>query len=326
MYEKPRNNLRRLTAFITTIIVLLPMLVGFSPARQDDSVIMHIQTGIGGWYRAGHWIPVQVFVQSDNEDITNGQLQVRVNTSPLGATQLETTYRVPFSISAGDSKRVFIYVSVSDFTRDVQVELVRPNGSVVTTARKGIAQIAASDTLYAVVSDADSLNIAQLSTGVGRPHQANWRVADIPPNVDALRALDVLLFSDTDTGQLSNDQRLAIQDWVYGGGHLIVTGGPNWQRATDGLLDLLPVTPAGTRSIADLSTLEDFLRLENKGLAQETLITEVEPHDGATALITASDLPVLVRGTLGLGTVDFLSVDPTLEPLRSWAGMPHCAS
>jgi hypothetical protein len=78
-------------------------------------------------------------------------------------------------------------------------------------------------------------------TGTGDTHQINWRVDNIPDNSDALRAIDVLALTDVDTGNLTLTQRQAIADWVRQGGHLVVTGGPNWQKTQAGVTALLPL-------------------------------------------------------------------------------------
>ena len=71
--------------------------------------------------------------------------------------------------------------------------------------------------------------------------QANWRIENIPDRATALRAVNLMLFSDIDTGSLSSAQKEAISDWVSQGGHLMVTGGTQGANATRSLLSELQV-------------------------------------------------------------------------------------
>ena len=191
------------------LFLLLPGLLAFSPPRQSNDITLRVEGGIGGWYRAGQWVPLLVTVESDNQTV-NGQLQVRVaSSSSAAATQFETTYRNPFTLAAGDSKRVFLYVSLNDFTREVQVELLDDEAGVVAVQRADVQQLDYDDVLHAVVTESTTgvLDVSRHPLGRGQNYQTSWRLDDIPPNADALRSVDVLYFNDVDTGQLTSDQR-----------------------------------------------------------------------------------------------------------------------
>jgi len=307
--------------FLLICFILLPGLVAF---RQSSPISMNIQAGIGGWYRSGQWIPLQVRV--DSQTVTmDGYLQVRVGSLTSSVAQLETTYRTPFNITENSSKRVFLYISLDDFSSDVQVELLDKEGRVIANQRESIRQLRHEDILYGVVSDSSTgfLDVSRFAIGRGRSYQTAWRIADIPPLADALRSLDVLVFTDVDTGNLSSDQQQAIADWTASGGHLIVTGGANWQRTTSGLGDLLPTAPQETRTIDEVSALGEFLRLDPSELETTTLVAASAPKRGASVLVVDEGVPLLIRGGLGAGTVDFVAFDATTEPLRSWDELPY---
>ncbi len=309
--------------FLIVLVILLPVLVGFSPPPQsDDGITMTIEPGIDGLYRYGQWIPVQLLVESKDRTI-EGRIQVRVtDVTTTAGNQPETTYRIPFTIAEGGSKRVFLYISVNNFERNIQVELLDNDDNIVLSQREGIRQISYQDILYAVVTESSTgvIDVSSRQIGYGANYQANWRPEDIPPKADALRSIDVMVFSDTDTGQLTSEQQQAIHEWVIAGGHLIVTGGPNWQRTTAGLLELLPTQASGTQTVEDLTALGTYLGEPVDGLASQTILTENTPKEDASVLLEIDDIPFIVRNTQGAGTVDFLASDTTLDPLRSWDG------
>jgi hypothetical protein len=299
--------------------------VAFSPARQADDLTMQIEAGIGQWYRAGHWIPIQVTVQSPNTTL-DGRLQVRVGRVTTSATQFETTYQTPFSISAGGSKRVFIYVSLDDYTEDLQVELVNNEGRVVISQRSDLRQLSYDDILQVVVTDsaAGVLDVTRYPVGRGENWQVPWRIEDIPANSEALRSIDVMVFSDVDSGELTPTQFEAIQAWLASGGHLIVTGGANWQRTASGLLPLLPTDPQSTLTLDGINALGEFIRFPNEDvLNQATLVAQNTPKPTSRVLVSAQETPLIVRGDVGAGTSDFVAVDATTEPLRSWAELDY---
>lgn len=297
--------------------------MAFSPMPQSNDITMRVEGGIRGWYRAGQWIPLMVSVDSANVTV-DGHLQARIQSNSTTAAQFETTYKTPFTIAQGDSKRVFLYVSLDNFTRNVQVELVDRSGRVVVSADTALQQLDYDDLLYAVITDSvtGAPDVSRETVGRGNSQQVNWRLDDIPPSADALRSVDVLVFTDVDTSVMSTDQQTALRQWVASGGHLMVTGGNNWQRTTSGLMDLLPTIPQETVTLADVRPLAGFLYRDDADLHEETLAVDSEPLPNASVLADTRGVPLIVRGAYGGGTVDFLAVDGSAEPLRSWNDFP----
>ncbi|MCD4685876.1 MAG: hypothetical protein K8S97_08065, partial [Anaerolineae bacterium] len=302
------------------LLLLVPLLLGAAPLRQDQPAItLTVAAGYDGFFRPGQWIPLRVTMSNDGDSL-DGYLRVR--TGELGGLE-ETTYRTPLDLPRGARKQVFLYISLENFARDAQVEVVNANGRVVARETIRLRQVGRSDVLYAVVT-ASPYGAVELSTrapGVGNAHQVNWRVEDIPLLPDALSGLDVMLFHDVDTGLLRAEQVEAIRLWVLTGGHLIVAGGDNWQRTTAQLTDLLPVALAGTVPLESAEAFGHYLRLPTALLAEEMTATSSTLLLGARTLIaTDDDMPLLARVAYGGGWVDFLAVDPHAEPLRSWEG------
>ena len=101
---------------------------------------------------------------------------------------------------------------------------------------------------------------------------------------------------------------------------MIVTGGATWQATAAGLDPLLPMDLAGSETTSDL----ELLALLGDGQVPrgETLVATGSLRQGAQVLAeSAAGLPLLVRWTVGLGTVDYLTMNPLTEPLRSWSGL-----
>jgi hypothetical protein len=110
----------------------------------------------------------------------------------------------------------------------------------------------------------------------------------------------------------------ALRAWVVCGVKLVVTGGRGGPTTAAGVADLLPVTIAGTDSVADLPALSAYAG-EPFDAPGPYVVTRAELRDGET-LIDQDGLPLLARRPLGRGSVFFLALDPKLAPLSGWAG------
>ncbi|HZD55718.1 MAG TPA: hypothetical protein VE136_03270, partial [Anaerolineales bacterium] len=142
----------------------------------------------------------------------------------------------------------------------------------------------------------------------------------LPDRTAGLSGLDVLLISRVDTGAITENQLQALRNWLVSGGRLIVTGGPSWQKTAAGLSSLLPLAPDNTQSLADLSPLISFSQ-SHFPIEGDAVITTGSPRPGAQTLASQSGYPLVLERSMGLGSVIYLSMDPSLEPLRSWVGL-----
>src|SRR5690606_24577941 len=113
------------------------------------------------------------------------------------------------------------------------------------------------DQLHVVLtqSSVGSVDLTSVRSGGYNAFQANWQIQNIPDQMASFDADDTRHFSDLDTGALSSLQRTALEDCVACGGHLIATGGSNWQAIAAGLTYRLPMTPYGIETIDNLDRL-----------------------------------------------------------------------
>ncbi|MBN1564532.1 MAG: hypothetical protein JXA10_11875 [Anaerolineae bacterium] len=309
---------RRLIILALILLLAVPGIAASAPLPQPTyDVTLSASVGYAGYYRWGHWSPVRVMVGNQGDDL-NGYVQVR--TGDLGGLE-ENVYRMPLDLPQGSRKQVFLYISFETFQSEVRIEIVDQDGDIIADARDHMQSVNQGDILIAVITESTfgAVDLTNAIPGTGSAHQVNWRIEDIPPLVDALAGLDVMLFHDVDTGALDAEQTAAIRQWVLGGGHLIVAGGDAWQRTTAGLDDLLPVTLERTVRVESVAVLADYIR--HTSFRDDTGMTATRsvPRSSAQVLVETEGVPLLVRDELGNGLVDFLAVDPNAEPLRSWS-------
>jgi len=300
------------------VILALPGVLALAPARQArPEVELSLAAGYNGAFRSGQWIPVQINASNRGDDVAG---EVRVRTGDLTSISA-TTYSTPLDLPRGARKQVFLYVSLDGFSQDLQVELVDQQGDVIRRESARVRSVDRPDILYAVItaSPLGAIDLSGVRPGSAAAYQTTWQIDGIPPQAEALAGLDVMLFHDVDSGMLSTAQSTAIHRWVLSGGHLIVTGGDAWQRTTAAFQDILPATFQGTAPLADSAALAAYLDVDPAPLRTETTITRAAPRAGARVLAGEAQAPLVIRGTHGAGTVDFLAFDPNAEPFRSWS-------
>jgi hypothetical protein len=310
-------------SFRFAVLLVAVFLTTFSLSSAQDataSISMSVNAGFDGSFRENEWMPLYVRVSNDGGQV-DGRLVVRPETSNGSLT---STYSVPISLPQGARKTVFLYATALSFANQLRVELIGNDGAVVAAEPANVRSVQARDQIHLVISTSPggSVDLTGVHDINYNGFQANWPVSNIPDWAVALASVDFMLFSDVDTGTLSTRQRQAIADWIAQGGHLIVTGGPNWQATAAGLTDLLPLTPTGSTTLSDLSALQQWTRFRDGDLKQPTVIaTGALKSDAQTLVSGPNGVPLLVRSLRGSGTVDYLAADPNTQPLRGWTGM-----
>jgi hypothetical protein len=316
--------LRTLRVTQLTVLLCIVLIICFIPAlpisaAQNNNIVLKLEAGYEGYFRPEQWVPLLINVSNNGPDIS-GELRVTSsNTSALSAG----AYSTPIELPMNSSKQVFLYITLGYGAGDVKVELANRDG-IIADDTKPVKAASQSDLITAVITESPrgAIDLRNVNPGTGEGHQINWRVDNIPPLAPALRALDVLMLTDMDSGKLTTGQRQAIQQWVSAGGHLIVTGGPNWQRTQIGVADLLPVQASGSTTLTSLPSLSAYAGRPMDKLAvvngNVIVVAQGVLTADANVLAQESGIPLLVRRQHGAGHVDYLSIDPGLEPYLSW--------
>jgi hypothetical protein len=300
--------------FWTLLLVVLTLLP--TTAQENSAVQMRIEAGYDHYFRENFWIPIRIQLSNSGADIV-GQLIIRPETS---GRVVSNAYSTPIELPSGSEKTVFLYIQARRSNSQPIVELIDAEGVRIAQQAIGLEAAGAQDKLHVIISDAGAAGIGlnNVKSAGHESLQVNWAVNNLPDYGAALAALDTLWFVGADTEQMTVQQQAAVEHWVLGGGHLIITGGTNWQTDTAGLLQLMPLTPTDSEAVADLNGLAAFTNTD-ENLAERTVITTGDLKPSAVILAANADAtPLLIRWQYGNGTVDFLAADPTLEPLRSW--------
>lgn len=307
----------------SALFILLFALIAL-PAQAQDSTLpgtitLAVEAGYNGHYRELEWMPVQVQLANDGDDLS-GRLVVRPETNGNGIT---ATFSTPVTLARGARQTASFNVVARSFVTTLRVELLDDAGVVLATETANVRALQPMDWLYAVFSDSavGAVDMTGARLGGAEAFQADWAVEQLPTTAAALSSVNVILFHDVNTATLSSAQRAALTDWVTAGGHLLVAGGANWQAVAAGLADLLPLQPNGSATVESLTPLAEWLTLPQEqaaALTAQTVMATGTLGEDARMLVAVDDLPLLARRTLGAGVVDYLAADPGTAPLRGW--------
>src|SRR6266540_338549 len=316
--------MRILLAALTlgALLVVAPRPAGAAPSAQ-----MTVRAGFDGIGKVGGWMPIEVDVRNDGPDI-NGEVQITVSDSSVSRggtyTRAPTLYTAPAILPRRSHKRLTLEVELRAPGQRIQARLIE-GGTVISEQDVPLTRVAAGDLLCGVLSRSgsafDFLLSLELPPPLRRARIAHLEVTDLPNRPQLLASLDCLILDNISTAAMLQGQKDALSAWVSGGGLLVVIGGPTWQKTVTALpADLLPVKLTGLASLDDLGALADFGR-EPIPDAGPWLVSQASLTDG-NAVVEQSGLPLIAAARRGSGTVMYLAIDPSMEPLRSWAGTP----
>lgn len=317
------NQAKRILPCLLLLFIALFLTVVQSVSAQQDepaagAISLVAEAGFEGYYKSQFWLPVQVTAANSGPAV-EGEIRVVVDNS---VTSDPLVYNTPISLPTQSNKRVTLLLNVANSgVPAYAVELLDEDGTVVArTLTNNLRMEAFDNLLYGVVStDAGELDFLENVRG-GRSDAAVafLDIEDLPPVAAAWNALDIVLFNDVDTGQLTAEQLQALQSWVSTGGQLIVSGGPGWQKTAAAFGDMLPVTLSGSESAADLPALSSALGFPFRDPGPYLLAAS--SLRSGELLYHQDGLPLLASHRWGRGTVYFLALDPKLAPLLDWDG------
>lgn len=302
--------------FVVILMLSLSVIPTLAQDSFQDVIEMSIEVGFDSFFRPNDWTPIRIQVKNNGDSIT-GRLVIRPETS---GTVVGNAFSTPIDLPSGSEKSAMINIQARTFPDTIRVELIDNEGFIHTSQEAGLIDLQQQDQLYAVVTGATTAPISLAGVHIGgfEAEQALWNVSNIPDNGIALQSLDMMILINIDSESLSTAQRSAVQSWIKGGGHLIVTGGPSAQATALAFSDILPLLPNDSQSVDDLSALAIYSRDQRSKLEERTIIATGDLHTDAYVLVESEGIPLLVRREFGAGIIDYLAADPTLEPLISW--------
>ncbi len=306
-------------ALVSVIALVQPAQA--TPAEQANiRVTMTVDAGFNSYFKENAWIPLRITLVNAGDPI-EGNVVLRDKRFIIVQRFMQSV-----SLGRGARRTVTLFAPAQTDTFDVQLV---SGEAVIASVTPLMRQLGPGDRLALIAGDPpDAFNfIGDVRSANGSTTAlALLRLDQFPDHTAALDAADVIVLSGVDTTQLTQAQRDAISEWVAGGGHLILAGGPNAQVTFGGFADVLPsragvaLVNTNAESLGTLASPASLVRLSpvpTQTIAVSRLQVDAP---GARALAGSPETPLIVRRDLGRGMIDQLAFDPSLAPLRDWDG------
>jgi hypothetical protein len=315
---------------------------------QSGEIRIEVDTfGVGGAVRPGSYAgirlaltdlgsrvrPVIVRVHTIDPDGDTVYNERAITLNP-GATQGVWLYPyLPFSFDTGSLLTVTIHEVASESGAG---QLPNP-GRQIAISRIGPSRVVESRDAMLGVIGRSKLGLEQYEVRFQRmpmhPTSIEWQrvvqidagqlSARLPDSPLGLYPLDVLVWNVGDPGSLRLETSDAIREWVYGGGHLVVSlpaVGSSWlNEASNPLHALLPSVTVTRRERVDLDRYRALLtESERLPLPSDAVVhtfsmpaEEQERAGGETSMVLAGPgrLGLVARRVLGAGAVTLVGFD-----------------
>src|SRR5919106_3387808 len=244
---------------------LLCLMAGISqasmPVELPASAKLGVEETIGfrETIKIGKWLPVTVTIRNDGAPV-RGLLALELSTISEGRPQpYITTLSQAVDLPTQSRKRYTFVVMFRDFTHPLVIRLTDQSGVAVYTREIDLRTLTSPDRLILVFSNEPVLDsLASVSPGKARVVYQN--LDELPARWDALDAVDLIALRNLSLAPLRPEQMEALQQWLARGGHLLVTGGPNWTHYTHPYWrELVPLKVTGMVEVATLQSLEPLV-------------------------------------------------------------------
>ena len=287
-------------------------------AAAGEQVSLTAHLGYNGTIKSGAWMPVDVDV-TNNGPAFEGTLQVEAGTGFNGGFPVKgatsgprVLYQTPVSLTSGATKHLRTYI-VDGQPGAINVEIIQSGRLVVSS------QASAPNTLaflIGVLSDQPAAlsALASASPSGFTPGVVHLAPSDIADSAVILRAFDVIAIDDFSTDTLTSAQRTALDDYVRGGGALLIGTGASWHKTVAGLpSDIVPMQ-IGSSELIDVSHAMP-------GVGALDLATG-EVSAGGAAWLAQGAQPLIVEQRVGDGSISLATFDWNQDPIASWSGTP----
>jgi hypothetical protein len=303
---------------------LLCLMAGISqasmPVELPASSKLSVEETIGfrETIKIGKWLPVTVTIRNDGAAL-RGLLALELSTVSEGYPQpYTTTLSQAVDLPTQSRKRYTFVVMFRDFTHPLVIRLTDQSGMSVYTREIDLRTLSSPDRLILVFSNEPALDsLASVAPGKARVVYQN--LDELPARWDALDAVDLIALRNLSLAPLRPEQVQALQQWVARGGHLLVTGGPNWTHYTHPIWrELMPLKVTGMVELTTLQPLESLVGVR----APEDIRLSILRTDAINGKILAQteDHALLITQKRGRGEVVFAAFDPGRAPLTAWDG------
>lgn len=306
------HTLRVFVGF-AVLVLLLSMIP--APATAALNVRIAAVANFGGNYQADRWVPITITLANDGPDVTGAVIVARPNGGERYAQQIALPNR--------SQKVLTLYAQVPARTSAIAAYF-ETGHERVEAPQVTLRPLRQNQLLVGALADDPVLGTEYtraIIAAYGTTTLEAITVApdEIPANTFGLDSFNALIVGDATTGRWSPEQRAAVATWVARGGQLVVSGGANWRKITEGLGELSPLRPNDSRTVNGLSGLGGGPGSAS-GLGGQWVLATGDLLAGANRVAEQGGVPLVVRRTWGNGTVTSLAFEAGTSAFSGWSG------
>jgi hypothetical protein len=310
---------------ICSSLIVASHTASHAAAQGQTGLTLKAEAGFDGYVKEGKWIPVHITVENKGVDLNEASIQVSYKNFSGNASVFGGNVSLP----TNSRKELFIYVYYPQGgSANLNVELISDKKVILKTTSR-IVNVAPQSCVVGLITSTPSnySTLCQVATLNGVIRLAEIKPANLPDKPQGWETLDVILFSDVDSGVLTAAQRSALEIWIAKGGTLITIGGPKWQSTVQGIQEFLPIQVSGTTragGVPEITFLPELIPSPDAApFAEEAIniLATGKLSGDASILATQDGIPLVIERKLGTGRSIFFAADPGLAPYKDWIGM-----
>ena len=294
---------------LSALLAALALTMAAVTAQAADSgLTLAVHVGYQDVVKPGEWTPVTVDARNTGADV-DGVLEIQEALNAQPGVSGFTIYQQPISLPGGASKRVRTYL-VEDTTGATVTARIIHNGRVAIS-RDSVTSSTTS-TLVGVLSDQSSAldDFAAVHPGGLAARVVHLHPDDIADSAIALRAFDILVIDDFATDSLTARQRMAIADFLQGGGNLLLGTGASWHKTLAGLpAAILPLEPRATLNVH-----------QARAVGGQNIEVAFADAVNGRAWLSEGGVPLIVERGVGAGIVTMATFDWNQDAIAAWSG------
>jgi len=337
------SSLPSFLARLLAVVCALPLLCGTAVAQDEqDPLLIHF--GFSGRARSNCWTPVLI------ESALNLTFQGEASIYPSGAGGAErgrftTAVTLTASGSEGERERFWLYVRPDQGQLRVTAQLEGDRDLRLFEKEPMGSSRFADDTLVFLVACLPSGRPIGLQQELLKkyplpkdkehaPYSANYEAMQtntrrLPNRAIGYDGIDTLLLLNPRMDRdLREDQIEAIMEFVETGGRLVMFVNRYWQQTSRSrLAEILPARFGPLVQLTDTSRLRQLAGRWTPEFKGDLFVPAMQPS-GPTArvLVTCGNAPVVLAGTVGMGSVTVVGLDTESAVLQSWPHLPQLAA
>ncbi len=290
--------------------------------------IQNVKIGIDGYFHVGRWAPIEFDVVSTAETVQTLTPQIRVadpdghgvlsrlkEFKSGGTVHVQGLFRsgklyAPVTIEILNGEKIIAELAIR-VDRNDEVRCLKQSAHLWLLDGEQPAFQAAAENMKEIQSGSiHAAPFGEYAAGIFDPR--------------ALEPVNLIVLNGDST--LSESSSLAIRDWVYRGGRLVICIGEDGESLRSSpISSWLPVLPQNEIQIRNLSGFNQWVPGSNPMRMLDTVPCAVFSLDEGQTLASDFGNALAIRSACGTGSVTMLGVRLDQRPFNNWSSRAEMA-